>query len=82
MRYLITLIIWFEVQVTKIVIGNSFNDEERCVVSGYDNGDIKMFDLRMMCLKWEANVKSGVIYLLLSVDEIHSVMFVGVFCSV
>lgn len=29
-------------------------------MSGYDNGDIKMFDLRMMCLKWETNVKSGV----------------------
>lgn len=41
-------------------IGNSYDDEQRCVVSGYDNGDIKMFDLRMMCLKWEANVKSGV----------------------
>ena len=41
-------------------IGNSFNDDERFVAAGYDNGDIKMFDLRMMSLKWETNVKSGV----------------------
>ena len=29
-----------------MAIGNSFNDEERCVLAGYDNGDVKMFDLR------------------------------------
>lgn len=30
-----------------VAFGNSFNDEERCVLAGYDNGDVKMFDLRM-----------------------------------
>ena len=40
--------------------GNSFNDEERCVAAGYDNGDIKLFDLRKMSLRWETNVKNGV----------------------
>ena len=40
--------------------GNSFNDVERCVCAGYDNGDIKMFDLRTMTLRWESNVKNGV----------------------
>jgi hypothetical protein len=29
-----------------VAIGNSFNDEERCVLAGYDNGDVKLFDLR------------------------------------
>ena len=29
-----------------VAFGNSYNDEERCVLAGYDNGDIKMFDLR------------------------------------
>ena len=43
-----------------VAFGNSYNDEERCVVSGYDNGDIKMFDLRTMKLRWETNVKNGV----------------------
>ncbi len=30
-----------------VAFGNSHSDDERCVVAGYDNGDVKMFDLRM-----------------------------------
>jgi len=41
--------------------GNSFNDEERCVAAGYDNGDLKMLDLRTTKLRWETNVKSGIV---------------------
>lgn len=41
-------------------LGNSYNSEERIVCSGYDNGDIKMFDLKTMSLRWETNVKNGV----------------------
>jgi WD repeat-containing protein 92 len=40
--------------------GNSYNDEERCIVSGYDNGDLKIFDLRMNSLIWDTNLKNGV----------------------
>lgn len=29
-----------------MALGNSYDDEERCLLAGYDNGDIKMFDLR------------------------------------
>lgn len=43
-----------------VCFGNSFNDAERCVCAGYDNGDIKLFDLRTMTLRWEANIKNGV----------------------
>ncbi|KAG1665441.1 hypothetical protein FOA52_005783 [Chlamydomonas sp. UWO 241] len=43
-----------------VAFGNSFNDEERCVLAGYDNGDVKMFDLRMNKVRWETNVKNGV----------------------
>ena len=43
-----------------ILSGNSYNDEERCVAAGYDNGDVKLFDLRTMSLRWETNVKNGV----------------------
>nr|CAD7260542.1 unnamed protein product [Timema shepardi] len=42
-----------------VAFGNSYNSEERVVCAGYDNGDIKMFDLRMMTLRWEINVKNG-----------------------
>ena len=29
-----------------VALGNSFNDTERCLLAGYDNGDVKLFDLR------------------------------------
>ena len=32
-----------------VAFGNSFNDEERCIAAGYDNGDVKLFDLRTRC---------------------------------
>ncbi|UYV74612.1 WDR92 [Cordylochernes scorpioides] len=43
-----------------VCFGNAYNNEERCVCAGYDNGDIKMFDLRNMSLRWETNIKNGV----------------------
>lgn len=43
-----------------VAFGNSFNDAERIVIAGYDNGDLKMFDLRTMSLRWECNLKNGV----------------------
>ncbi len=39
---------------------NSYNDEERCVVAGYDSGDVKIFDLKMNKVRWEGNVGNGV----------------------
>lgn len=42
-----------------VAFGNSY-DEERCVVAGYDNGDVKLFDLRAMKLRWEANLPNGI----------------------
>jgi len=42
------------------VAGNACNAHDRCVAAGYDNGDIKLFDLRNMSLRWETNVKNGV----------------------
>lgn len=44
-----------------VAFGNSFNDEERCVAAGYDNGDVKMFDLRTNSLRWETNCQNGVV---------------------
>ncbi|EEY66788.1 WD domain-containing protein, putative [Phytophthora infestans T30-4] len=44
-----------------VCFGNSYNDVERCVVGGYDNGDIKMFDLRTNTLRWETNCQNGVV---------------------
>lgn len=30
------------------------------MLAGYDNGDVKMFDLRMNAVRWQANVGNGV----------------------
>ncbi len=40
--------------------GNSYNDDERCICAGYDNGDVKMFDLRTTGTLWETNVDNGI----------------------
>lgn len=43
-----------------VAFGNAYNNEERCVAVGYDNGDVKLFDLRANMLKWETNLKNGI----------------------
>lgn len=43
-----------------VAFGNSYNSEERVVAAGYDNGDVKMFDLKAMSVRWESNLKNGV----------------------
>jgi WD40 repeat protein len=43
-----------------VSFGNSYNDDERCVCAGYDNGDVKLFDLRTNSIRYETNVKNGV----------------------
>lgn len=43
-----------------VAFGNSFNDEERCIAAGFDNGDVKLFDLRANALRYETNVNNGV----------------------
>lgn len=51
--------------VCSFFVGDAFNAEERTVVAGYDNGDIKMFDLKKMAVRWETNIKNGVLFLIL-----------------
>ena len=46
-----------------VAFGNSFNDSERCVAAGYDNGDVKLFDLRTSTMRWETNASNGVVAL-------------------
>ena len=39
-----------------VAFGNSYNSEERCIAAGYDNGDVKVFDLKTNCLRWDTNL--------------------------
>jgi hypothetical protein len=41
-------------------LGNSYNSQERCIAAGYDNGDLKIFDLRQNRLVQDLNLKNGV----------------------
>ncbi|XP_046402355.1 dynein axonemal assembly factor 10 isoform X2 [Ischnura elegans] len=43
-----------------VCFGNSYNNTHRTVCASYDNGDVKLFDLRKLCVLWEANLKNGV----------------------
>lgn len=43
-----------------VAFGNAYMESERSVCAGYDNGDIKLFDLRTMSVRWEDNLKNGV----------------------
>lgn len=43
-----------------VAFGNACSDEDRCVAAGYDNGDVKLYDLRTQSMRWETNVKNGV----------------------
>ncbi|CAH1791975.1 unnamed protein product [Owenia fusiformis] len=43
-----------------VSFGHAYNAYDRCVAAGYDNGDVKLFDLRNMSLRWETNLKNGV----------------------
>lgn len=43
-----------------VAFGNLCSSADRCVAAGYDNGDVKLFDMRMSTLRWEGNVSNGV----------------------
>lgn len=43
-----------------VSFGNSFNNDERCICAGFDNGDIKLFNLRTNKIQWEKNCKNGI----------------------
>lgn len=40
--------------------GNSYNNDERCIAAGYDNGDLKLFDLKMNSLRYTAITIDGI----------------------
>ena len=44
-----------------VAFGDSFDDDHRALCAGYDNGDVKLFDLRTSSVRWETNVGNGVV---------------------
>ncbi|BES97425.1 WD domain, G-beta repeat [Nesidiocoris tenuis] len=43
-----------------VAFGNAYNNQDRVICAGYDNGDVKMFDLKKMAVRWEKNLKNGI----------------------
>lgn len=43
-----------------VAFGNSYNNEERVIAAGFDNGDVKLFDLKTMNVRWSKCLKNGV----------------------
>lgn len=46
-----------------VAVGRAGGARERSVFAGFDNGDVKLWDLRANAVVWEANVGSGVVSL-------------------
>lgn len=44
-----------------VAFGDSYNNEDRIVAAGYDNGDLKLFDLRALGVRWETTEKNGIV---------------------
>ena len=43
-----------------VAFGSTFSQEERCVCAGYDNGNLKLFDLHTNRLCWEGRYGNAV----------------------
>lgn len=43
-----------------VAFASAYNNQERCIGAGFDNGDVKIFDLRQLKSTWETNVTHGV----------------------
>lgn len=43
-----------------VAFGDAHSVEDRCVCAGFDNGDIKLFDLRKNSIRWETTLKNGI----------------------
>jgi len=43
-----------------VAFGDSHSAEDRMIAAGFDNGDIKLFDLKAMKIQWSTNVMNGV----------------------
>ena len=48
-----------------VCFGDAYTSEERAVAAGWDNGDVKIFDLRSMAVRW------GCYILLYSFQVVH-----------
>lgn len=46
-----------------VSIGGTTSQQDRSVIAGFDNGDVKLWDIRSNSVTWETNLKNGVVAL-------------------
>ncbi|KAF8819473.1 putative WD repeat-containing protein 92 [Cardiosporidium cionae] len=46
-----------------VAFGNCYSESDRCIAAGFDNGDVKLFDLRSSTMILEENIQNGVCHL-------------------
>lgn len=49
-----------------VSMGGTTGPQDRTVIAGFDNGDVKLWDLRSSSVTWETNLRNGVVALQLS----------------
>ena len=49
-----------KVDCWSVCYGNVFDNHDSVVVAGYDNGDLRLIDLRTNTVRWEKTLKNGV----------------------
>ncbi|OHT06639.1 WD-repeat protein [Tritrichomonas foetus] len=49
-----------------VSMGGTTGPQDRTVIAGFDNGDVKLWDLRTSSVTWETNLRNGVVSLQLS----------------
>ncbi len=56
-----TIIVKFDIKtINQMFIGGAYSSSDRLLAAGFDNGDLKIFDLKTMKVQWETNVGNGV----------------------
>lgn len=56
--------------------GDCSSSEDRCVLAGFDNGDLKLFDLRNACVRFETTLPNGVVCVEFDRPDIEANKFV------
>jgi WD40 repeat protein len=49
-----------------VSMGGTTGPQDRTVIAGFDNGDVKLWDLRTSNVSWETNLRNGIVTLQLS----------------
>ena len=55
-----------------VAFGNSYSPTERVAAAGYDNGDVKLFDMRTLKMRFEFNTANGVCHLAFDRPDIEA----------